>query len=130
MANVGPHRKSGLGTAPYKLPRSNTKIIEALQQNAGLMAPAARALGVSRNSLMIRIAKEPELRKVRDEAVEIMLDIAEGHLMNGIRSGDKKDVRYFLRTRGRNRGYGDRTEVVGDGGGPVHVIIEGTDALL
>jgi hypothetical protein len=58
--------------------------------------------------------------------------LAEGHLFNGVRSGNQRDVHFVLRTKGRPRGYSERLEVSGAGGGPVgvQVIIDGDDAKL
>jgi hypothetical protein len=61
---------------------------------------------------------------------EEVLDLAEGKLVAAVEAGDMTSVYFLLRTLGRKRGYSERAEVVGSGGDPIQVIIEGPDARL
>lgn len=96
---------------------------EALMRSGGVVAAAARALGVTRSTLHSYINKYATVRAAYEEANETNLDIAEGKLLEQVRAGDPKQIRFYLRTKGRSRGYGDRLEMTGPNGGPVQMAI-------
>lgn len=70
----------------------------------------------------------PELKEAFEDERESAIDFAESRLMSGINSGDPESIRFFLRTIGRRRGYGDRMEVSGENGGAIVVKIDADDA--
>jgi hypothetical protein len=94
-------------------------VIRALRVNHGLITQTATALGCSRNGLVKFLRKRPHLCAVQEQQVEIVLDVAESNVMNGIYSGDDKYTRWFLAHRGQKRGYVTRQEVSGPDGGAV-----------
>lgn len=100
-----------------KLTKAN--VTEALQRHSGILLHAATALGVSRQSVYNFIQKHPELEEVRREAVEGLIDIAEGHLKVSLTDGDMKSIRWYLERQGKNRGYTTRVEQTGAEGGPL-----------
>lgn len=103
--------------------------IEALERSGGVVAVAARMLGVSRQALSAVANSKPKVKAALDGARETSLDAAEAGLMQfvagkapGQNSGQRLDaIKFCLRTLGRERGYGDRMEVTGKEGGPVEV---------
>lgn len=90
---------------------TNAQIAEALVSTRGMLALAAKTLGISRTTLWSRLKTTPSLRAVAEEQADVILDIAEGHLVSAVVSGDMDQVRFYLRTKGRARGYGDRLEI-------------------
>ena len=74
-------------------------------------AEACRATGVNRSTVW-RWAKED---KAFSEAVweieESVLDVAEAKLAEMVRAGNLQAVKFLLRSKGRERGYGDRLEI-------------------
>ena len=114
----------------YRRRPSNAAIIAAIQVENGLLAPAARRLGVHRQRLHEWIASNQALQAVRDGMRDEVLDLAEGKLVAAVEAGDMASVCFLLRTVGRKRGYSERAEVVGSGGDPIQVIIEGPNARL
>lgn len=86
-------------------------MIEAIQKAGGILAVAARALGCSRQTLYNYMERYPDVRAAYDEANETNLDVAEAVLLEQVRGKDKEQVRFYLRTKGRARGYGDRLTV-------------------
>src|SRR4051794_40711933 len=103
MSNDSPNRS----TRPrrYRRRPSNAAIIAAMQAANGLLAPAARRLGVHRQRLHEWIAADQALQAVRDEMREDVLDLAEGKLVAAVEAGDMTSVYFLLRSLGRKRGY-------------------------
>lgn len=99
-------------------------VIAAIQSSQGLIAGAARRLGVPRRTLQGWIAARPDLQAEVSDQRETLLDRLEGVAFNrAIEEQDGEMTRYLLRTVGRARGYGDRTEITGADGGPIEVDI-------
>ena len=99
----------------YNQPKvTDGEIWEALEQNEGNVAAAARALGMLRNKLQERIDRKPELIQLLQDIREETVDIAENNQMKRARSGaDPNAERFVLSTLGRKRGYS--TAVTGSG---------------
>ena len=94
---------------------------DAIQKAGGVIAVAARALGIHRCTLYAWADEHAEIREAIDDARETTLDIAEANLAQfaagrvpGQSTREQLDaIKYTLRTLGRSRGYGDRLEVEG-----------------
>ena len=80
-------------------------IIEALENAGGVMAHAAKQLGISRQSLSKRVKKSPRLQEKVAECKEAKLDIAESELMKLIKKGNLGAICFYLKCIGKDRGY-------------------------
>ena len=99
------------------------QIAEALLKNAGNATAAAAALGdVTRQAIDYRIKNSARLQQVAAEAGETVTDIAEGQLIKAIKKGHSWAIRFWLSTKGRNRGFVTRSEQTGKNGGPIQHI--------
>ena len=83
-----------------------TAIVEAIRNARGILAVAARALGIPRGTLAARVSRDPRLQAVVAEAREVLLDDAESVILQAVQAGDKKVARWVLATLGRGRGFG------------------------
>ena len=64
----------------------------------------------------------PSLKEVLSDAREDALDLAESKLMKAIDDGNITAIIFFLKTRGKSRGYSERSEFGhGTGGEPIKV---------
>jgi len=86
------------------------KVAAALMEAHGVVAHAARLLGVTREHLSTYIARYPELQQVRDEARERLLDVAEEGLFDAVKKRRPWALQYVLSRLGKHRGYTERTE--------------------
>jgi hypothetical protein len=100
------------------------KVAEAIRKTGGVLAAAARALGCDRSTIHRYVNDYATVREAYEEANETNLDIAEGKLLEQVRAGDPKQIQFFLRTKGRSRGYGDKMEVTGEDGGAIPIVIK------
>jgi hypothetical protein len=93
--------------------------IDALHAASGVIAVAAQRLGVTREALSRFVHKHPTVKAAYDQARETSLDVAEAGLMQftrgqiaGQTTRERLDaIKFYLRTVGRLRGYGDRLDV-------------------
>ena len=89
---------------------TDAQVVAALQQSGGIMAHAARKLGLDRSTLHQRIHENQHLKDALDEAKETNLDVAETKLMQAINKGELAAVFFYLKTQGKRRGYIERHE--------------------
>ncbi len=68
------------------------------------------ALGISRKTFYEWREKKKKLAEVLDEVDESILDFAESKLVEHINNNDLQALIFFLRTKGKKRGYVEKTE--------------------
>jgi len=91
--------------------KKESVIAAALQGTFGNVSAAARALGLDRRTVQIRIAQSPNLQQVLQDARESMVDNAESALGRAVLAGEAWAVCFALKTQGRARGYVERQEI-------------------
>jgi len=98
------------GTFPNKShPKTGpteTEIIAALTKTHGMMSKAARILGCDRKTISNRLKEFPAIGQALEESEALRLDEAETSLDRNIKNGNQKSIEFFLKNRGRSRGYG------------------------
>lgn len=107
---------------------SRTQIVAALRRHMGIVAMAAKELGISRQALGQRIRRSAALKEALRDIEQTCVDAAEGTLLHLVLVvKDPASVRFYMERKGKDRGYAARTEVTGKDGGTVNVetIIEG-----
>ncbi len=91
------------------------QIVEALLNTGGIVAPAADILGITRQSLGERIEKHQKLQDAKNEAKEIINDLAEGKYIKKINEGNLKAMNRWLDVHAKDRGWGKTVEQVHTG---------------
>jgi hypothetical protein len=97
------------------------QVEQALRKTAGIMGAAAEQLGCSRPNVVQRVASSKKLQAVIADVKERTLDLAESKLVTAIKNGEMSEVRFYLKTQGKHRGYVERHESTGPNGGPLQV---------
>lgn len=100
---------------------------EALRETFGNISAAARILSVDRAAVVNAIKHHESVKLAHDEAAEQITDIAEHHLVEGVRNGDWRQVQYWLEAKARHKGYGRVYELhnthSAPDGGPVNLTV-------
>jgi len=86
------------------------EVAAAIRKNNGMLAAAARELGVSRQTVYNYIEKYVTVREARDEARDSLLDMTEGKLFAAIQGGNVTAIMFALKTIGKERGYVERQQ--------------------
>jgi hypothetical protein len=91
--------------------------IIAYRENFGNITISCQACGISRTMYQNWMKNDPEFRKAlaEIEPEEIMLDWGEHKLMERITKGDTLATMFLLKTKGKRRGYIEKTEVQHEG---------------
>lgn len=114
---------------PAKPIFTNEEIADALRAAYGLLATTAQILTkvgggrkITRQAVSGRIKRSPELREVAEQAAETLTDLAEQELYKLIKQGDKTAIIFYLKCKGKARGYVERQEVTGADGAPIEPV--------
>ena len=89
---------------------TDAQVIAALQASAGVMAHAARKLGISRSMMFRRVHDNEKVKAAWEEAKETNIDLAESKLMQAIQEGELPAIFFYLKCQGKGRGYVERQE--------------------
>lgn len=95
-------------------PRVMTSLIDmkrALKRNGGIYSLTARDLGCSRDTVRLRVNSSPELQAFVREIDDDIGDIAVAHIVNAIKAGDMKTVRWYASVKLRHRGYSQKVDL-------------------
>jgi len=96
-----------------KADNKKQKLLEALERSLGLVTPACKDVGISRNQYYIYYNTDPVFKKAVDDINEITLDFAENQLFKKIKEGSERSILFYMKYKGRNRGYNERLEIEG-----------------
>jgi len=92
------------------------KVIDCLVKTKGIVTDACRMAGIGRTAFYEWLKDDPEFAAAVEDAKEQAIDFVEGRLFNLIENEDTTATIFFLKTRGKNRGYVERSEVTGKDG--------------
>ena len=106
---------------------TKSKMLEALEGNLGIVTVAANKAGIHRSTHYQWMQDDADYKKKVEELNNVCLDFAESKLFDNIRKNKETSTIFFLKTRGKNRGYVERREV--DLGTDNHFRVEIVDPL-
>lgn len=87
------------------------KLLEALERSLGIVTSACKEVGLSRNQFYLYYNTDEDFKKRVDEIQDITLDFVENQLLKKIRDGSEKSILFYMKYRGRKRGYIDKIDV-------------------
>lgn len=106
---------------------TNAQLIDAIYKNMGIVSGILKTLEkdygikVTRNAIYERRYSNKKIADAFEEAEELTLDVAENRLKSAINEGNMSAVLFYLKTKGKNRGYAERKEVTGINGEAIQV---------
>lgn len=86
------------------------KIAEIYQKKGCNITATCAALGIARKTFYEWKEKKKKLAEALEAADESILDFAESKLVEHIQNDDVQALIFFLRTKGKKRGYVEKTE--------------------
>lgn len=84
---------------------------EALRRSKGLRSQAAKILDCSVQTVSGYVKRHKELQQIERDVLDYNLDVAENQLMKNIKDGKEPSLFFFLKCKGRERGWQDRQVV-------------------
>lgn len=95
---------------------SKAEILEAINGSSGSISTIAQRLNCAWYTAEKNIRRFSETAEAFQGEIEITLDMAESASLELIKKGDGAMIRYYLSTKGRNRGYGNEAGAIGQSG--------------
>ena len=104
---------------------TNKKIIEIYMKKGCNVSATCQALNISRATFYRYKEKSKALAQQLVEAEEAVIDNAETILLSKINDGDTTALIFFLKTKGKKRGYIEKieTEELGERLAPVQIVL-------
>jgi hypothetical protein len=87
------------------------EILEAIKDSNGVKANICRKLDVNRDDLDFFIRKYSTLARAIEWERENAIDNAINKLIERVEAKDQKAIEFFLRAQGKERGYGEVSDV-------------------
>jgi len=86
-------------------------LLEALEKSLGVITQACKMAGVHRSTHYEWMKSDAEYKAAVDELSEVALDFAESKLHKLIDQGNPAATIFYLKTKGKHRGYVERQEI-------------------
>ncbi|QDP63186.1 MAG: hypothetical protein Unbinned5930contig1000_29 [Prokaryotic dsDNA virus sp.] len=99
--------------------KSKELFLENFEQSLCNVSACCKRVGISRNTFYTWKKEDEDFREKCEEIEESLLDFAETMLFKKIRDGGTPELLFFLKTRGKKRGYVERQEFTGADGSEI-----------
>jgi hypothetical protein len=90
-------------------------MLEALEKSLGVVTTACLQVGIGRTTHYQWLKEDPEYKEAVDDIENVAIDFAETHLHQQIKSGNPSSTIFYLKTKGKRRGYVERQEIAHEG---------------
>lgn len=84
--------------------------LEALEKSLGVVTTACKSIGLAR-STFYEWLKEDSFKQAVNEIQEVAIDFAESQLHKQIADGNTSATIFYLKTKGKKRGFVERQEI-------------------
>ena len=90
-------------------------MLEALEKSLGVVTTACRNVGIGRTTHYLWMDTDPEYKAAVNDLENVALDYAETKLHNQITKENPTAIIFYLKTKGKKRGYVERQEISHEG---------------
>ena len=94
-------------------------MLQALEKTLGVVTSAAKQIGIDRTTHYNWLKEDEEYKRAVESIEDIALDFAESQLHKQIQNGEVSSTIFYLKTKGKKRGYVERQELTGEDGKPI-----------
>ena len=108
-----------------KIEQSKERALAALEQSLGVVTSAVKQAGISRSQFYKYYNDDPAFKEAVDGIQAVTLDFVESQLFKQIREGNTAATIFYLKTRGKERGYIESPLIGIDTFSPVQIILPG-----
>ena len=86
-------------------------MIEALEKSLGIVTTASKMVDINRKTHYEWMKADLEYKEAVDNIENMTLDFAESQLHKQIKDGEVSSTIFFLKCKGKRRGYIERSEI-------------------
>lgn len=91
--------------------KGKERVLEALDKSLGIVTTACANAGVSQTQFYEWKRTDAEFAEAVKAIDNKQMDFVEGKLLQNIKDNDTQSILFYLRTKGKSRGYTERTEL-------------------
>lgn len=113
----------------HDIKKHKQKLLEALERSLGIVTPACKEVGISRNTFYTYYREDEVFKAAVDDINEITLDFAENQLLKKIKEGSERSILFYMKYKARKRGYSDSIDITSGGKSMIVLNIPGLEAL-
>ncbi len=99
-------------------------MLKALEKNLGVVTLSCRKANIPRSTFYKWLKEDQGFAEQVKEIENVALDFAESELLKQIQNGIPTSTIFYLKTKGKKRGYIERQEITGADGMPTNFQIE------
>ena len=86
-------------------------VLEALEKSLGVVTSACKKVGVGRTQFYNWLKEDQDFKDQVNDVDNIAIDFAESQLHKQIKDGSAAATIFYLKTKGKKRGYVERQEI-------------------
>lgn len=105
-----------------------------MESTLGNITASCKAANIARSTYYEWMEKDPKFAAAVNELAEANIDFAESCLKQQIKDGNTTATIFYLKTKGKSRGYIETHEIIGNSEAPVALsfkdALEGTDTTI
>jgi hypothetical protein len=90
-------------------------LLAALEKHLGIITSACKEVGLSRDTFYQYYNNDSEFKEKVDLINEYTLDFTETQLLKKIKEGSERSILFYMRYKGKKRGYTDSVDITTDG---------------
>ena len=94
-----------------KTDKKKKDFLVSLKKNNGNISEACIAANIGRQTYYDWIEKDEVFRQDSNDAQESLIDLVESKLLENIKDNDNTSIIFFLKTKGKKRGYIEKQEI-------------------
>lgn len=87
------------------------KVLEALERSLGIITPACKEVGITRDTFYRWLREDEDFKNKVEEINELQGDFVENQLFKKIKEGSERSILFYMKYKGRNRGYTERIDI-------------------
>lgn len=91
--------------------KKKKKLLKHLIEGRGIISYACQKAGVSRQTFYDWKKQDPEFAQAVEDVEEEIIDVVESKLLTQINDNNLTAIIFYLKTKGRKRGYVEMTDV-------------------
>jgi len=91
------------------------KLLDALERSLGIVSPACKEVGISRDTFYRYYNEDVEFKLSVDDINDITLDFVENSLLKKIKEGSERSILFYMKYKARKRGYTDSLDITTGG---------------
>jgi hypothetical protein len=98
-----------------KIQQTKKALLKALEKSLGVVTQACSIVGVDRTTFYRYVKEDAEFAQAVKDVQNIALDFAESQLFKQIQDGNTTATIFYLKTKGKHRGYIEKIEAEASG---------------